>query len=429
MATCVETLLAGDFEDLFPATITPFFINVLTNKVFRVVSTAAQTVKFNFTFSPVSSISSFSITVTVFRASGSTFINEGGVTFSDLVGSFTKEFASGDYFLCIRSTPGFNGTILGEFRPFPAESRITPLAFEGATMLVDLGSVKPPAPCDEPIYFDIVDGELPPGLDMTDFGRVFGKLPNLDCLPDAIDYAPSQNWYSMDDSGVSMPWGRVWRFHVRARILDQEEAEDQRWFCIRVHNNWSFDRDNFMKHFPFKSVREVQVIDQPAKLPGVVSCEPCPEPVETIFVPKPLGATVCEPCESPHAVTDIQLIAIPHQIADVPVIRMIEWWEKHKDSVSDCPEVQKFIDNLKNSSHFQALLRQNGYGIEAPDPRVFVEAQAYERFIQLTSVQLKDGRNDSDLDAMMIRWKNKQNQRLPVSGTAYLGTTMEVSLA
>lgn len=429
MATCLQTIQAGGVEELFPSTLTPISFNSLANQVFLIRSPATQTVSFNFVFSPVTPVSSFTITVTAYQKIGSAYIDIGSATFGDLIGFFSKDFSTGEFYLCIRSNTAFTGTVVGNFSGFATEARFRPSAFEGATATCTMANVVTPNPCDEPLYYEIIEGELPPGITMTTLGRVSGPLPNLDCLPDAHEYSPAMNWSYADSGGRMNPWGRTWRFKVRVSLGNLPEVGVDEWFCLRVHNNWTFDRDNFLKNAPFKTVREIEIIEEGTKLPESVCFEPCETVIETPFTPQPITDPTCPVCDEADVITDIQMIKIPSALQNVDVNAMVVWWVQNKDTIFDSPQINKFIGQLRESAFFQGLLAQAGYGKTQPDPRTVIEATAFQSFIQLTSSTLVNGRGDDHLDAMMLKWKNDQNQKLPITAMAWHGAAAEATLS
>ena len=429
MATCIQTIQdGGEFETLFPNTASPFTINLLTNKVYRFSVSAASQVQFSFTFSPLQPVTTVAITVSILRQTGTTITEIGAAAFGDLIGGYGKDLPAGDYFLCIRTNQSYNGTVIGQFSGFRPQVNFQFFAAEGQTMSGKMDDRRPPVACDEPLFYELIDGTLPPGIKLTGLGRLNGVLPNLDCLEDAPDYSPAQNWSYFDPDGIAHPWGRVWRFKVRVSMADAAEAFDEEWFCIRVHNNWDFDRDNFLRNAPFKTVSSITITEEPDKLPGTFCMEPCVEPIESVFVPQPIGGPVCPVCDDADVVTDIQLIAIPPLCQKIDVNAIPLWWIRNKDVVFECKETAKFMENLKESAYFQALLKQAGYYNVPADPNLVVEATAFRNFLQLSASTLVDGRNADDIDAMMLQWKNQQNQRLPTSGDAWDGIHMSVEI-
>ena len=428
MATCLQTMTAGTFEDIFPNTLTPFTVNILTNKVFRISSTSTNSAQFNFVFSPVVPVTTVSITVTAFQKIGSAFIDLGAVTFNDLIVNFTKDFDVGEYYICIRSNQSYTATVVGLFSGFNPTATFSPNGYAGETLRVTLENVAPTNPCSEPLFYEIVEGVLPEGVFMNSLGRLYGTLPNLDCLDDAPKFSPSQNWSYPDPDGTMHPWGRQWRFRVRVSIADQEDSFKDEWFCVAVHNNWDFDRDNFVKNAPFKQIRDIVIVDEPVKLPKTVCMVPCVTPIESVFVPQPLVTPECPVCEDVDVVTDITLIKIPELCQKIDVSAIPLWWKNNKDATFSCKETQKFIENLRTSKYFQALLVQIGYNSGTVDPDSVIEATAFKNFLQLTASTLIDGRREHHIDAKMLQWKNRQNQRLPTTGITYDGAALEITM-
>lgn len=429
MATCLQTINAGAVEDLFPNTSTPFSVNILTNKVFRISSSATSQAIFNFVFSPVATVTTVSITVTAFQRVGSAYVDLGSVVFNDLIASFPKDFDVGEYYICIRSNQSYTATVVGTFSGFAPTVTFSPNFYDGNRLQSELTLPRPVTPCDEPMFYEIVEGVLPPGVFMNSLGRLYGELPNLDCLEDSPQFSPSQNWSYPDPDGTMHPWGRQWRFKVRVSIADQSDTFADEWFCVAVHNNWSFDRENFLRNAPFKQVREVVVVEEAEKLPDNMCMVPCETPIESVFVPRAIEKPTCPVCEESDVVTDIQLIKIPDLCQKIDVNALPLWWIENEGKDFASLEVQKFIEHLRNSPYFQGLLAQSGYTKTTIDPDTVIEATAFQNFIQLTASTLVDGRRSDHIDAMMLEWKLKQNQKLPTTAIGYDGTGMILALS
>lgn len=419
MTTCIEKINVGGWPELNPNTITQFNIGFNDPSVFYINSVTTQTAVFNFNFTPTSSVTNFVINVTAYKKSGSSYVDMGSASFSELFGAFSKEFSQGEYFLCVSSTKSFNGSVIGNFAGFAGEARFRSTLDVGETLSGNLVIERKPKFCDAPLWFDMLDGKLPPGITLSHLGKLLGVLPNLDCLEDAGEYSPAQNWYFEDNCGLANPWGREWRFKVRVRIDgdtgEDSLAEDIEWFCIRVYNNWSYDRDNFVAQAPFETVREIEFVTEQEKLPDVI-CEPCPVYIESNFAPSDLPS-FCEGCDESDVVADIQLIEIPKELCSVPVDAMPVWWVQNKKTVFDCEAINIFIKALGDSTYFQMLLAQAGYKTKVvDDPKIAIHAQAFKNFLQLSALSLIDGRNADDIDYQMQQWKTHQNQKLPNTG-------------
>lgn len=425
MPSCLSSFQTGsNFDELFPNTLTPINFNIVDNQILKFQSTSSQTVTFNFVFNPSVVVQSFVITVTIFQKIETNYIDSGSVTFNDLIAGFSKDLLVGEYYVCIRSNTSFSGTVVANVAGFVNVARFQPIAATGENITVDLRTQRPVSPCDQALFFEIIEGSIPQGIYMTGIGRFQGILPNLDCLPDATDYSPSQNWSYSDSSGTIAPWGRQWRFKVRVIIADDLESAEEEWFCIRVHNNWTLDRDNFLAQAPFKNVRNIEVITPGPKVPEYC-VEPCPDEEEVTFNPEKIIEN-CEGCDSPDIISDIQLIKLPETLIKLPVGELPKWWIENKDKEQECPELKKFIESLKGSSYFAALLKQAGYELDIEaDPRILIELNLFQNFLQINASTIVDGKKDHHIDALMAKLKNKMNQKLPISLYCWDGTTTE----
>lgn len=440
MATCIQsitTALAAGIDllpELFPSTITPFTITQTQNALIRVRIPTFQTVGFSVVLSPTTVVTSVNVSFTVYRIEGTTATDVGGVSLTELNSFFTKDFQIGEYIICIRTNnmAAYNGNLTGTFTGYPTTLHLQINFADGASVNAKFDDYHPPRPCDEAMFYEILEGALPPGITMNDLGKLNGVLPNLDCIDPEDQYSPSQNWFYEQD-GTYFPWGRQWRFKVRVSLADYPDSFDEDWFCIRIHNNWDFDRDNFLSQMPFEHINEVEVVEPPKKLPQTLCMEPCgPEPPK--FTPQPIQE-ICEPCVNPDVITDVTLIAIPEQLAKIPPSQFAIWYDRNKDlDLSlECFEVRKFLTDLKNSKLFTRLLEQNGLAKPSKSPedmkKELLVATQFQNFLQITASQLIKGKNPSDLDYQMEQWRNAENQKLPITAISLHGESLQVTFA
>jgi hypothetical protein len=105
----------------------------------------------------------------------------------------------------------------------------------------------------------------------------------------------------MDDNW--QPWGHQWRFKLKVWMAELPDVTSEQWFCIRIHNNWSWDRDNKppieYEEEIFEEIAEepsIEYEEEIAKepIPADICCEGEIEPEP--FVPQPIPLTLC-PCE------------------------------------------------------------------------------------------------------------------------------------
>lgn len=432
MATCNESIAAmsgiGSLPEIIPNTTLPFSSTPATNALFRLQSPIFQTVRFTFNLS-----SAPNLAVTVFRWTGVPVLI-GTVNITNPVSTFTLDFPAGDYIICLRPL-GFvtqTGSFVAEFTGYAQDLRFSFDFWEGASTDVILsGPPRPPRECNEALFFDIIEGELPPGLIMDSLGTISGWLPNLDCLEDSP--SPAVNWYYEENDGTVWPWGREWRFRVRVHIAGMEESSSaEEWFCVRIHNNWTFDAENFMSQAPFVEVKEVKVVEPGIQLPDTL-CQPCKNfEEEAMFIPQPIEQT-CAPCASPNQTTSVELIAIPVDLCQIPPNDFLPWYESNKDIDSGNPFIEKFKRDLEFSQAFQLLRARSGFVEADPDQPLiedqeFVMAMNYQNFLQLARVRLNENADPNSLAVLLRQWRDIENQALPTTGYNYSGETMEISL-
>lgn len=439
MATCSQSITnaigsgtVNQIPELSPNTITPISFSTAANQLFILKLPIFQTIQFQLILTPSGSGSAIQVTVEIYQlnADNST-TSQGSITIGDLNSSFSKDLQAGTYFLCIRTIAGtYTGSILAAFTGYPTTSYFITQFLDGANASYQFDNTAPPRPCDQPLFFTQTDGSLPPGIVMNALGKLTGILPNLDCIDDTKDLSPSQNWYQQEFDGSYTPWGKQWRFKVRVYLQDFPDSYDEEWFCIRVVNNWSFDRDNFLSQMPFEHVRTIEIIEQPQPL-QTICFEPCEITTPEIFTPTPLK-DICAACADPNVETDVTLIAIPKQVANVPVTQLPLWYNANKNQIFASEEVNKFVQNLSGSYAFQLLLAQAGL-IDQPQSaayaaRTAVNVSEFNNFVQISVSSLVNGRNTTDLDVMMLAWRDEQNQKLPITLSSYSGEIMTATM-
>ena len=443
MATCLQsitTLMAGpgigSLTQILPSTNTSLFFTPAVNQLLLAEMQIQQTVTFTVSLSP-SIPGSYNVTLSIYQVTGTgpsaTITSYASINLVSTSTTFSKDFQAGNYIFCFHSngTSAYGGNIVGAFVGVPSSAVFFPSFNTGELATANLTIPAPPRVCAQAMYYSVIAGELPPGIYLDELGTLRGTLPNLDCVgPDQFgnDYSPSFNWF-YERNGVTYPIGRQWRFEVKLVLGSNPDVFVTDWYCIRVVNNWDFDRDNFMANAPFDHVIVTPVIDPPATLQPSV-CEDCPEVEATTN--KSVGAVktlsqVCVPCDSPVETGAVTLIAIPEQLQSTPPSQFAMWYALNQftDFSKSCPDVQTFINNLKGSTLFQKLLAQNGLAPStAPTAQQLYIATVYNNFLQIAATRLTDGRNSNDIDQQMLNWQFQENQQNPIYTDVYEGQTI-----
>jgi hypothetical protein len=363
-----------------------------------------------FTISLISRIQPTNIGVTVHfyqLGTANEIILLGSVLVTEMILSFQKDFTVGSYIICIGSTTfSYTGTLTGVFTGFPIYANLVPRAYTGSALNpIQFDTTLPERRCVKTLYFEIIDGHLPPGLTMGDLGNIEGVLPNMDCIDENADLSPSQNWY-YNIGSTWQPWGRQWRFLIRTWVFDYPEASTERWFCIRVHNNWSWDRDN---HPALEYDEDEIVVPDDPVLPPEVCCEPVPDPEP--FIPQ-IIPKIC-PCETES--TTEQAI----------VLNFMQWYQNVllNPPGEDSPYIQTFIDNFRKSEYFVTMMEKSGIS-DALLTFEEKELKAVEMLIQMYTDSLVNGRNETDIDAVMLTLRDEQNQKLPITVLTMSGSSL-----
>lgn len=426
MATCLESIAGmggiGSLQEIFPNTVMPFSVTSTANKLFRLRSPQFQSVQFAFNLAG----NSWNTQMTVFSWNGATATPIGSASITSAFVSVTIDFPIGDYIICLRpgtATPQ-SGSFTASFTGYSQTANLVVDMFAGEEYSCIVSDPpRPPRECKEALYFEVLEGELPPGLQMDFQGTITGLLPNLDCLEDSP--APAVNWYFTDNDGTSWPWGRQWRFKVKVWVDGlKETAFDEDWFCVKIHNNWTFDLDNFMEQSPFQRVDYVRVVEPPKPLE--VECAPCSKMEETQFIPQPIDA-VCEPCQNSTVANQVELIAIPVELAGIEPNDIVTWYDLNKDTVFTNPYLEKFRDDLRDSQVFKII---TNYRETNPNEALeYAVASNYQNYLQLAEIRLDPTMDPNNLAVLMAQWRDYMNQSLPTTPIGYGGETFSVNIA
>jgi len=422
MPTCLQSIQTkidnGQLDtitELTTNTLFPISINFSQKQLFLLNIIQQETAKFTINLEARTSPNNIGVTINIYQLlGGNSIILLGTVLITELIMTFQKDFTVGTYIICIGSaSTAYTGTFIGNFTWYQIYSKLAPRAYTGQALnSFDLEFSYVEKKCDKLLYFSIIEGALPDGLQMTLSGDIWGILPNLDCTNDTIDLSPSQNWYfAMDDNW--QPWGHQWRFKLRVWISELPDVIAEQWFCIRIHNNWSWDRDNKP---PLEY--EEEIIQEIAAEPLVadICCEGGEIETEP-FVPQPVPISLC-PCE------------LETTQEQEEVLKFLHWYEDvlKNPPGEDNPYIQTFIDNFKKTDYFNKMIVKAGLveDLLTDEER---ELKAVESLIGYYTSQLKEGgRREEDIDYIMLQLKEKENQKLPTTIVTTTGTYLTVDL-
>lgn len=434
MATCAQeianVIAAGNIagvDEIFANTRTQFNIGPGQKHLFIFTTTRQETIRFLTELNPIGPVATIKMTISIFsyNENNGLIIDLGSTLIEELNQEFQKDLAAGTYFICVtNSFSSFDAYITGLFTGFAPWVKFVIDCREGSFSYAEkLTQTVREKTCSRPIYYEIIEGSLPPGIFMSHAGRLYGTLPNLDCCEENADLSPSSNWFGQLPTGEWHPWGRQWRFKVRITIPGFPTAVAERWFCIRVYNDWDIDKENFAKQIPF--TRSYEVIVEPDKVTLENQCRPCPPDQKVRDLP-PYSPLPCLDCTN-DVKTDVQMFKIPQDIV-VTADNLVVWYQKamklNPETMSK--EAKAFLTNLMNSNIFTNLLIKKGL-VEAEKEklakleRVKIALQEMHGYIQLRQSVMIDGRNENDIDHEFLTTVRALNQSLPMEFLAFAG--------
>lgn len=428
MANCAEFVAAVVASEQ-ASTLEPILHNTLLPLSFArnacksyVIDVAAFTViDFSVFVQPTPSESAFTYTVLIYRVTGKTLTALASVPAVEQYAAFSKEFTQGTYIMCFQTSVAvaFAGTLLAVYRGYQLFSVLSPHFHTGEYMVGTPDNRRPPADCSAVLYYEMVEGSLPPGMRMTGLGQVRGVAPNLDCIEDNKYYPPSQNWSFEHNDGSFHPWGRQWRFKVRVQIEGMPDVWAEEWFCVKVFNNWSIDRDAFLAQAPFQTVVE-EVAPTPVELPSL-----CPtvavveewrpqtipqicdgDVVRPVFVVEK-EVTPCLTC-GPEMEEVVDAIAIPFGVSSVNRAYIEQWLEE----VRSMPgvEFQRFAARVASSPIYRQYL--TGWPVEITE---------VQRQLVLTTYT-------NDPNQLFKAWRLEETRKLPWGIDFLGGETLSISM-
>ena len=274
-------------------------LNNGASTVFKIKRRSFVVLKF---YTPYNNVATFNISITGFsgvmeykisfyRFNDKNVLVPDGVSISyEITNAIQKELRAGNTYIQIEtsSATDITGSINAKTSDYVPIVTLPSKTYFGGISNVDLLTKPRPRVCDKPLLYELLDGSLPDGLVLLDTGEIIGTVANMDCLEDSNLYPPSFNWFTDNHDDVAQAWGRIWRFKVRLSLVEAPEFNTEKWFCVKVFNNWNLDRDKFTS-------KPIVLIEESVKLPASYTpipqhidliCNPCKPIVE--FIPQPI---------------------------------------------------------------------------------------------------------------------------------------------
>lgn len=115
---------------------------------------------------------------------------------------------------------------------------------------------KPKPSTNKPAVFEFLEGDLPCGIELMSDGMLRGELLEQDCCGAEHITVPSAGWRNVFNfSGAAFEqfseWGLPYYFKVRACATGKSNLCDEKWLCLRVHNNWDCEQERLLRAFPY----------------------------------------------------------------------------------------------------------------------------------------------------------------------------------
>lgn len=247
----------------------PVAFNLAKNDTLFFTLPNTQTVYFYFNLNLVSGIAP-QVTISVYDSKDYKLVSSLTSTGNNITTNI--DLPAGTYIVCLRSLKGnFEGTARADYYGFSRTVTFEPFAYEsGQECIVELKLEPRPKPCNKPMHWDLIEGEMPPGLRLdASSGLIQGVLPWLDCLEDKespFNDIPSANLFfktAAEANQTVEPWGRRWDFKIRLYTIDQPENFDEKWYCVTIYNDWSRSTQKFFDNYKNENTLGTMIVPKP----------------------------------------------------------------------------------------------------------------------------------------------------------------------
>lgn len=287
--------------------------NAFTGAFFKFETIEFETVFFDLFIQP-NTASGINVAFTLYRKVGASYVNLGTSISDEFNNSFEYSAAPGEYYICITTDFSVNYTLSAEFTDFAFVSIADADAYGGAYM-PPFEFAQPTAFCDSPVFYEIIDGELPKGLSLQSDGVISGIPEEQDCEDENDDRDPSFIWWEEGESGTRKATGSNHRVVIRAALVDAPETYADREFFICVHNNWDYDRDAFIESIPNFETPVFEVKGKESWNEEVAKPPLPDQPLTDIETD-----TLCDPCpvETPSSLTLEEIKELTKQVYIAP---------------------------------------------------------------------------------------------------------------
>lgn len=264
MATCLSTISGGGAIPTFISGVPQSVnFNAVSNSLLQMALLGPQTVYLSTNIT--TSATSYNFTVSFISAT--TLVNVGSVVITNQISNLSINLLADTYYVCFRSLgPTYTGSVTATFIRFPTRAAfVMNAAFGDSCNLTGLKITQPHLVCNQPMIWELVDGELPKGITLLRNGMLTGTLPYLDCDIAGNNAPPSNNNFYVDQiNGITYAIPRSYNFTAKLTLESDHNKFDIQKFSITIVPNW----DKMIRGFKnYKQESKMVVTRVPKTLP------------------------------------------------------------------------------------------------------------------------------------------------------------------
>lgn len=202
------------------------------------------------------------VTFNLYAKQGETFVPMGQSTIDEFSASMQYDASPASYYICITSPNPVSIRLQAKFTDnkvvlFDGFTAYSGMRLENVEFAYNLQE------CNSTIFYTMIDGNLPEGLEFSTAGYISGIPQEQDCSSGGVKMdTPSFTWsdekVSIDGKKQKVPVGKKYFFTVRAALVEDPSVYKDKTFFLEIMNNWDLDRDHF----------KAQVWEKPTKVPA-----------------------------------------------------------------------------------------------------------------------------------------------------------------
>lgn len=420
----------------------PMQFNIANKKHYTVILESSTADTANIEVNIVGANAPFILNLSYFEVTGGKLIKGGTIVTSERVLYTTRELKAGiPVLLHLETNIELSGNLIVSVENYSVQPLLFVQAEYGYESRGEMYTKKREVHCNQPLVYRLLDGSLPDGLELLRNGTIRGVIGNLDCDNENDDYSPSYNWFFDNHDDTREAWARVWKFKVEISIEGMPEVTAERWFCLKVYNNWSLDAERFNDKYAIEVSESVGTEKQyqPITLSSL-----CSEIERPIFVPSEIDLrdnlcgykakssmieidgilldvneiefsrmADCVGCNDPTRQKVIETYSIPHGTKIRTPDEFLKYYLTNRDN----------YDSLIMELHNSVLLPEVYKRLkeETPNRHNDFEIKITKDEVSIIKYFASKNLNLDDIDDKMAAIRNISNQSLPTTIHSMIG--------